>query len=56
MRLIKNTLLVLMLVAGLSGCSLVVGTEAWCKAMKEKPAGDWSANAAADFAKHCILK
>ncbi|NVK00960.1 MAG: DUF3012 domain-containing protein, partial [Oceanospirillaceae bacterium] len=24
--------------------------------MKEKPKGDWSANEATDFAKHCLLK
>lgn len=32
-----------------------VGSEAWCEDLKEKPKGDWSANEAADFAKHCIL-
>ena len=32
-----------------------VGSEEWCADMKEKPKGDWSANEAADFAKHCVL-
>lgn len=33
-----------------------VGSDAWCESMQEKAKGDWSANEAADFAKHCILK
>lgn len=40
----------------LQGCSPKVGSEAWCKKMKETPKGDWTANEAADFAKHCLLK
>ncbi len=38
-----------------SGCSPEVGSKEWCEVMKEKPKGDWSANEAADFAKHCVL-
>ena len=37
-------------------CAPEVGSDAWCADMKEKPKGDWTANDAADFAKHCILK
>ena len=40
----------------LSGCAAKVGSEQWCADMKSKPKGDWTANEAADFAKHCILK
>ena len=40
----------------LTGCAPEVGSERWCKEMKEKPKGDWTANEAADFAKHCLLK
>ena len=40
----------------LSACSAKVGSEQWCADMKSKPKGNWSANEAADFAKHCILK
>ncbi len=36
-------------------CSPAVGSEAWCKKMNETPKGDWSANEAADYAKHCVL-
>lgn len=41
--------------ATLSACSPEVGSKEWCTQMKEKPKGDWSANEAADFAKHCVL-
>jgi hypothetical protein len=37
------------------GCAPEVGSEAWCKQMNEKPKGDWSANEAADYAKHCVF-
>ena len=37
-------------------CSPEVGSEAWCNEMKEKPKGDWSANEAADFTKHCLFQ
>jgi len=40
----------------LAGCAPEVGSERWCNDMKEKPKGDWSANEAADYAKHCLLK
>ena len=42
-------------VLALGACSPEVGSEDWCEDMKEKPKGDWSANEAADFARHCIL-
>ncbi|MCH1930858.1 DUF3012 domain-containing protein [Shewanella acanthi] len=48
--------LVLAFTAGLSACAPEVGSEAWCKQMKEKPSGDWTANEAADYAKHCVFK
>ncbi|GIU50456.1 DUF3012 domain-containing protein [Shewanella sp. KT0246] len=43
------------LVLGLTACAPEVGSEAWCKQMKEKPSGDWSSNEAADYAKHCLF-
>lgn len=39
----------------LSACSPEVGSPEWCTDMKEKPKGDWTANEAADFTKHCIF-
>lgn len=44
------------LLAVLAACAPEVGSERWCNNLKEKPKGDWSANEAIDFAKHCILK
>jgi hypothetical protein len=43
------------LVALVAACSPEVGSKEWCEDMKGKPKGDWTANEAADFAKHCIL-
>ena len=40
----------------LSACSPEVGSEPWCEKLAEKPKGDWSANEATDYAKHCLLK
>jgi hypothetical protein len=37
-------------------CAPEVGSDAWCEKMNETPKGDWSANEAADYAKHCVLK
>lgn len=39
----------------LSGCAPEVGSEKWCEQIKEKPKGDWTANEAADFTKHCLF-
>ncbi len=43
------------LAAFIASCSAEVGSEEWCSDMKEKAKGDWTANQATDFAKHCIL-
>jgi hypothetical protein len=45
-----------MLAAGalVAGCA-PVGSARWCANMKAKPKGDWTANEAVDFAKHCVL-
>jgi hypothetical protein len=37
-------------------CAPEVGSDAWCAEMKETPKGEWSANDAADYARHCVLK
>ena len=49
---------IVVLIAALlvSGCSPEVGSEAWCQQLKEKPKGDWTANEAGDFAKHCVFR
>jgi hypothetical protein len=40
----------------LFACSPKVGSEAWCEKMAETPKGDWSANEATDYAKHCLFE
>ncbi|CAA0125622.1 Uncharacterised protein [BD1-7 clade bacterium] len=39
-----------------TACSLEVGSKAWCNQMDEKSKGDWTANEAGDYAKHCIFR
>ena len=46
---------ILLMAASISACSPEVGSEEWCNELKEKPKGDWTANEAADFAKHCVF-
>jgi hypothetical protein len=44
------------LIVMFAGCSPEVGSEEWCEDMKEKPKGEWTANEAADYTKHCIIR
>ena len=39
----------------ITACAPEVGSESWCTQMKEKNKGDWTANEAADFTKHCLF-
>ena len=43
------------IVALIAACSPEVGSKEWCADMKEKDKGNWTANEATDFAKHCVL-
>jgi len=49
-------LLLLAFVALISACSPEVGSDDWCKNMKEKPKKDWTASEAADYTKYCLFK
>lgn len=40
----------------LAACQPEVGSEKWCQQIKDKSAGDITANEAADYAKHCVFK
>lgn len=40
----------------LSACEPEVGSPKWCEKMEEKPKGDWTANEAKDYLKHCIIE
>ena len=56
MNIVKKTISIGLFSAILLACTPEIGSEQWCKDMKEKPKTDWTANAATDFAKHCIFK
>jgi hypothetical protein len=47
--------LIAVALGAISACSSV-GSESWCENLKEKPKGDWSANEAKDYTKHCLFK
>ena len=55
MTWIRTVLLAVAMTASL-GCAPEVGSDAWCDDMSEKAKGDWTANEAKDYAKHCILR
>lgn len=55
MKKIAMLSLVALFGLGVAACSPEVGSPEWCDAMKEKPKGEWSANEATDFTKHCIM-
>ncbi len=44
-----------LITATLIACAPEVGSEEWCEDMKKKDKGQWTANDATDFAKHCVL-
>ncbi|MAD74030.1 MAG: hypothetical protein CML20_04400 [Rheinheimera sp.] len=50
-----TVLIVLATALLLTGCAPEVGSKKWCEQLENKPKGDWSANEAKDFAKHCIF-
>ncbi len=50
-----KTILIIATLGFLTACSPEVGSEDWCENMKEKDKGNWTANEAGDFAKHCIM-
>jgi len=45
-----------MTVIALAACEPEVGSEAWCERMDDTPKGDWTANQAADYARHCLFE
>ena len=56
---LQTILLTLCLAPGfmtLAGCAPEVGSERWCAAMDEKPKGDWTANEALDYGRHCLIE
>jgi len=39
----------------LSACSPEPGSKGWCNSMKEKSKGEWTAEQAGIFTKHCVM-
>lgn len=52
----KLSYVVVFAALALSACEPEVGSEAWCKKMEDKPKGDWTANEAGDYLKHCVIR
>ncbi len=52
---LKKIIAALSLVAFVSGCSPAVGSKDWCEDMKEMDKGQWTAQDAGSFTKHCIM-
>ncbi len=52
----KQLILLLMILALLAACKPAVGSKAWCEDMEAKPKGEWTANEAADYLQHCLIR
>ena len=52
---VKKILLLWVLLIQLVACSAEVGSPEWCQDLKQKPKGEWTANEAGSFAKHCLF-
>lgn len=46
----------LITVCFLFACAPEVGSKKWCDNLEDKPKGDWTANEATDYAKHCLIQ
>jgi len=51
----KRLLFLTFLLTQLSACSAEIGSDKWCEDLKEKAKGEWTANEAKDFTKHCLF-
>ena len=51
-----HILLAIIIIALLGACSPEVGSDDWCKSLKEKNVSDWTSQEAKDFTKYCIFK
>ena len=48
--------LVVLSLITVAACEPEIGSEAWCERMDDTPKGDWTANQAADYARHCLFE
>lgn len=51
----KARIAMVMLIALALGACDRVGSDAWCKNQKEKPAGEWTLNDTENYTKYCVL-
>jgi len=55
-KIIFRPALIVAALALLAACSPEVGSKEWCAKMQKKPKGEWTANEASDYTKHCLFK
>ena len=53
--MLRKSALLPIVVLALAACAPKVGSPEWCGKMQEKPKGEWTANEAGDFLKHCVV-
>jgi hypothetical protein len=56
LTILGRVLIALSVIVLSTACSPDIGSDEWCKDMKEKPKKDWTASETADYAKHCVFK
>ena len=52
---LARALIAVALSLALAACAPKVGSERWCEVMGDKAKGEWTANDATAYAKHCVL-
>ena len=55
MQKIKKMLILAISLVVMCACSPEVGSQRWCKQMKEKPKGEWTANETVEYGRSCII-
>lgn len=52
----KQALGLMLLMVLFQGCTPEVGSEEWCKDMKDVPSDEWTMRESKDYAKHCLFR
>jgi hypothetical protein len=55
MRGLMRAVVLVTIATLLAACAPEVGSPEWCKAMSEKPRGDWTGNEVLEYARSCVL-
>ena len=56
MKKILFAAMAIIMTVGLGACAPEVGSEKWCKMIKEKPSGERTIDETKNYAKHCLFK